>query len=869
MRQLHCNGFVCPWLAATLALGLTLAPLATGSSPAAIAAITAITASGATGAPTATVRGADPTYAALRAARPDGRVIAVQGLVLERDAFRFQFDSGAFHFLAPVGGRTVGAVFVGQGSYRLSPATPAERRHLALASGSGRGFEALADSFDELVLLFADDSAAEIALAAAPAPADKRSPNPKALEVYERWMKRQRTDFKLNLQLRLVEDLLNAPGLTSGVFMALVEGKKVPPALAAVDPNGAEALGISPRLGGENTLLCVAEANRCGIWYLADRKAEVERHYVSPVKRLAHALDYKVETTVKRDADLAGTTTIRFQVLSPGLRVLPIYLLPKLRIQETAFALVEGAGASAWQAAGFVQEDPKEDAAAAVVFPEPLAAKATVLVRISYRGDSVLADAGDKNYVVGARESWYANLSVFSDPAIFELIYRVPAGNDIVSVGRLVDARTEGKESVSVWKTDTAVQVAGFNYGRFRKLEKRDEVSGIDVAVYTNPGTPDIVRTINEILSSDSRRELREVDLDGMVANGAPGPSLGTVNTARLADSALADGLNAARIFATYFGPLPEKHVAITQQSQWSFGQSWPSLIFLPYLSFLDGTQRQRLNLTGAADFIDRVGFHEFAHQWWGDLVGAESYRDQWLEEGFAEFSAALAVQHTLGWGAYEKAWRDARRLLFTKLPGNAMAAVDVGPITQGWRLSTPRAPAAYQVLVYSKGAYVLHMLRMLMWEGGTQNPDRRFIAMMKDYAATYGGKQASTADFQSVVERHMVPAMNATGNSKMDWFFNQWVYGTEVPRYEADLSLEPQGGDQVRIKGKITQEGVSSEFRALLPIYLEFSQGERARVALLPLVGTTTVPIDAVVKPPKKPRRALINARSEVLARD
>src|SRR5215211_7498349 len=101
---------------------------------------------------------ADPTYTELRNARPDGRRVPVQGLTLERDVFRFQFDSGAFHFLAPVEGRTVGAVFVGQGSLKLVPATPAETRQLALSSGGDKGFESLTEEFGELVLLFADDT---------------------------------------------------------------------------------------------------------------------------------------------------------------------------------------------------------------------------------------------------------------------------------------------------------------------------------------------------------------------------------------------------------------------------------------------------------------------------------------------------------------------------------------------------------------------------------------------------------------------------------------------------------------------------------------------------------------------------------------
>jgi hypothetical protein len=815
----------------------------------------------------AALRAIDPTYAALRAARPDGRVVPVKGLVLERDVFRFQFDSGAFHFLAPVAGRTVGAVFLGQGRFRLSPATEAERRQLALASGAGQGFEVLDDVFDELVLLFVDDTAQEIGLAA---PVESRAPDLLAVQAYERWLKRQRQDFTTNFQLRLLQDLLNTPGLTSGVFLALFYGKKLPPALAAVDPNGAEGLNMGNRLGGEHSIFVVADQNRGGVWYLCNRRAEVERKRAAPVKRWAHAIDYKVETTVQGNMDLAGATTIHLQVLSPGLRVLPINLLPKLRISEAVFA-PEAAPARepAWRAVAVVQEGAQEDADAAVVFPEPLAKGAKVLLRVSYKGDEVLADAGDRNYVVRARESWYPNLGVFTDPALFELVYRVPEGNEIVSVGRLVEARTEGRQAVSVWKTDLPVQVAGFNYGRFKKLEKHDSLSGLDVAVYTNPGLPDVVREINAVLSSPPRGDMGGLDADGELHPGTPiGPTLGRVNTSRLAESALADGLNAARVFTTYFGPLPVKQVAITQQSQFSFGQSWPSLIFMPYISFLDGTQRQRIGLAAANSFVDQVGFHELAHQWWGHLVGAESYRDAWLEEGFAEFSAALAVQHTRGWGAYGQVWRNARRILFSKPPGNAVENAEAGPISQGTRLATHRSPWAFDAVVYFKGAYVLHMLRMMMWDAGAALPDARFIEMMKDFALTYGGKEASTADFQKIVERHMTPAMNATGNGKMDWFFAQWVYGTEVPHYAANLEVQPEG-DHFRVRGKVTQEGVSADFRALLPLYLELAKGENVRIGMLPMVGNATVAVDIPVRPPRKPRRALINAGGEVLARD
>jgi|HubBroStandDraft_3_1064219.scaffolds.fasta_scaffold05108_2 hypothetical protein len=112
------------------------------------------------------------------------------------------------------------------------------------------------------------------------------------------------------------------------------------------------------------------------------------------------------------------------------------------------------------------------------------------------------------------------------------------------------------------------------------------------------------------------------------------------------------------------------------------------------------------------------------------------------------------------------------------------------------------------------------------------------------------------------------VPAMNATGDGKMDWFFRQWVYGTEVPRYVVDLKMEPDG-EGVRVRGTISQQEVSAGFRALLPLYLEFDKGQFVRFALVPMIGATTVPIERVLKTPKKPRRLLVNLRSEVLARD
>src|SRR5918994_4163277 len=91
-------------------------------------------------------------YRDLRAARPDGRKVTVKNLILERDAYRMTLRSGVVHLVAPLGGDTFAAVFLGDGEYVLSPATPAERRHLQLVTNSN-GLEVLRDRFSKLILL--------------------------------------------------------------------------------------------------------------------------------------------------------------------------------------------------------------------------------------------------------------------------------------------------------------------------------------------------------------------------------------------------------------------------------------------------------------------------------------------------------------------------------------------------------------------------------------------------------------------------------------------------------------------------------------------------------------------------------------------
>jgi aminopeptidase N len=331
-----------------------------------------------------------------------------------------------------------------------------------------------------------------------------------------------------------------------------------------------------------------------------------------------------------------------------------------------------------------------------------------------------------------------------------------------------------------------------------------------------------------------------------------------------MADSALADAQNASRIYNAFFGKLPYTRIAMTQQPAPNFGQAWPTLVYMPYIAFIDGTQRAQLLGTrgGTDNFWRYVAPHEIAHQWWGHVIGWDSYHDQWMSEGFAEFSASLYVQLIRGNDKFVDFWEDQRRRIVDSSPATKdRKPYTVGPVTQGYRLNNGKTGGwIAQSLIYPKGAYILHMLRMMMYDH-SKGGDARFQAMMKDFVQTYFNQDVSTEDFKRAVEKHMTPQMNVDKSGNMDWFFNQWVYGMEIPSYKFDYQIAQDG----TLSGRITQSGVSDNFAMLVPVYLDFGKGW-VKLGSGTVYGNSTLELQNI-KLPSVPKRASICAFNDVLA--
>jgi len=105
---------------------------------------------------------------------------------------------------------------------------------------------------------------------------------------------------------------------------------------------------------------------------------------------------------------------------------------------------------------------------------------------------------------------------------------------------------------------------------------------------------------------------------------------------------------------------------------------------------------------------------------------------------------------------------------------------------------------------------------------------------------------------------------MDLDGNGRMDWFFSQWVYGTDIPRYTFDYTVT-QEGDAWMLKASISQSEVRPNFKMAVPLYIDFD-GQLVRAGSMRLVGNSTLE-NVNIKLPKKPRRVLVNANFDVLA--
>jgi aminopeptidase N len=152
-------------------------------------------------------------------------------------------------------------------------------------------------------------------------------------------------------------------------------------------------------------------------------------------------------------------------------------------------------------------------------------------------------------------------------------------------------------------------------------------------------------------------------------------------------------------------------------------------------------------------------------------------------------------------------------------------------------------------------------MLRSMMWDG--QKGDDDFRAMMRDFVKQFANQAVSTEGFKRVVEKHINWAMDMDGNHRMDWFFNEWVYGTDIPSYRMEYSLTAEEAGKWILTGKLTQSGVSPGFKILVPFFAEYG-GKKFRIGVASMQGNSSADLKLTL--PEQPKRILLNLNYDVL---
>jgi len=765
-------------------------------------------------------------YERLKSASLTGGTAEAKGLVLKRDRAEMTFD-GTFYFAAPVEGRVTCAVFVGEGKFRADvPTSEFERENVKRLLGA----DAVESDFKTAVLRFTDDTFEVIGKGRQEGGATGTRAEKLAAETDARVLK----ETGANLPARLALSLLN--GERPGFFYAGFDGGRRGRFGFVLDHQNRIPVANFGLNGGEKGLIHHYEDSLYGseIWMafysLEDYRSGMATY--ADVNELVDARHYRIDADLRDPGSrLRIFVRLEAQTRAADLRAVPFKVgesLPEfesMRLKKqmrVKSVRVDGGEAAA------AQED--WEGGLTVFLPRAAGpAGQAVVFEFELEGDFMRgSDFVPDCFYPASNTSWYPRHGDL-DRATFELTFRHRKNRRIASIGRRLSEEPDPENKdllVTKYRMEHPVPFATFAFGPFERhtqMVKWDKGGEPIPAEFSSlPGT---YRAIKE-------------------------------------DFILAEMDNSLRYFSAIFGKYPYP-VFSAAYHPFGFGQGMPGLLMIP--------PADRANKHTYA-FIA----HETAHQWWGEVVTWRSYRDQWLSEGFAEYSGVLYTGLRESVDARTDLINDMRRTLrlppVTQTGAGKGRLVDVGPIILGHRLNTSKTYGAYQTLIYSKGALVLRMLHFLFVNPATGD-DKAFFDMMSDFVARHRDGVASTDDFRAVANEHFVrtPVAQKYRMSDLNWFFSQWVYQTGLPSYKVEYRIADAPDGKAVLSGHVFQEGVPESWVMPLPLVMNFGGNQWASGTVLAYGPKTPFEIKLPMKPKKvelDPTHWVLSERTSIEAK-
>jgi hypothetical protein len=735
-------------------------------------------------------------YDSLNALRPDPATVyelkPQNRIELRRSDLKLSLEDGRLAFFAPFDGLVTGAVFAGRGHVLAAPRDSVEKQQM----GRFLGAPVLDQEFQSAYLRFTDDTAADLLNQLKGAGVSAESDAGFASS----WDSFAATNNPSHSLRILFHHLAANP---RPYFYAAISGASVGPFDFLFDSERVEPFLLSQlRKNGNRAFF--------DVW------ASYAPPGFSPPPTAFRAVQYAIETTILPDISLQASATVRLRAEAPGVRHLVFQLSRSLATDSVEDQ--SGHALPFFQNEGMTAQErtTRGNDTVYVILPAGIPSGSEFTLRFRYHGN-VIENSGNGVLYVGAHESWYPHLGEAASFAEYDLIMRWPRKLRLVATGSRVDEHEEGEQRVGHWQTEKPVSVVGFNLGEYASTSLSAASYGIEV--FANRFLEQSVSNRLENSSDFSPALPGFPNMPGKLS--VPGPSIPPPSPTERMKQLGKEIESSIRFYETFSGPFPF-HTLSVSQIPGTVAQSWPGLLYLPTFSYLPPEAQHRAGLSSSAQehFSDLAPFHEVAHQWWGNLVGWSSYRDQWICESISNYLAVLFAntqknpEHTI------RVWMERfRHKLVTKSVDADDLPADAGALVLGNRLDSSHSPEAYEQLIYSKGAWVIHMLREMLRQPASKTPDARFEALLRHLVWKYSYRPLSTVDLQHEVEAVMTPAMDLEGGRSMDWFFEQWVRGTGIPHYRVEFnSTHNEKG--IVIRGKLFQSGVPRSFIAPVPLY-------------------------------------------------
>lgn len=706
---------------------------------------------------------------------------------IEREDVHLALSDGTIGLTRAVDGHVTGAVFEGEGEVLLFPPNRAERTSLHLFTGSA----VLEQKFTSAYFRFFDDKFV-----------DELRAGFRPAESVDDFVSRWEQPLKLLAPgdaLEILETMTNAQDPASRFLLIRVGGTQFGTFDVIFDPHAPEQIRVGQeRLNGSVVYY--------DTWASFPMRSVRESGQPDAERFTAFELsDYNLRARAQPPTDLSVEGEVTLTPRRSGQRAamfeLSHYLrLTAVRANGQPLEFIQNPAVSGSELAR------RNDDLVAVIFPAVLEKDRPVRLSFAYAGP-VMFNAGGEVLYVGARGTWYPTAGAFF--AGYDLTFDCPDDWTLVATGKPVASSVQNGRRISRFVTERPIVHAGFNMGRFDTGEST--AGKVLIQAYA-------AKTVEEPLAEKEAR-----------AGLHPQP-------AREVRQIAAQAATTVQFLSGRLDAFPYSRLEITQLPS-LMSQSWPGLIYLSSMAFLDPDERRAAGIHDPFTqlLLSRLMLsHETAHQWWGDAVDWASYRDEWINEALANYCALMMLEKEDPL-AMKTALDYYKTELLKETPNGIVD--NAGPVTLGARLTSSRFPQAYEPVLYGRGTWLIHMLRTTLRRAGGQDDDNDalFFAALKGLLARSPTHKISTRDLQRAFEQVLPASLSYEGGKSLDWFFDSWVNGVAIPRFSLEnVNVREVDAGETQVSGVIRESDAPKDLVTAVPIYSVGASGKQQFLAFV-----------------------------------